>query len=165
MRPSRATRWSSSSSEPSAQTAKHTELFARAGSRLVPHILEFLGPQPEPAGQQQYLGRREGILEATGDIGGLSKTVNYKGNRIDIGGHRFFTKIAPVEKLWHEILGDEFISVPRLSRIHYGGKFFDYPLKAGNALSGLGRLSIAVGSGSGLPQVRSNTAHKVAVTR
>jgi hypothetical protein len=42
----------------------------------------------------------------------------------------------PVEALWHEILGKEFISVPRLSRIHYGGKYFDYPLKAANALSG-----------------------------
>ena len=46
--------------------------------------------------------------------------------------------MRPVEALWHEILGSEFISVPRLSRIHYNGKFFDYPLKAGNALSGLG---------------------------
>jgi protoporphyrinogen oxidase len=78
------------------------------------------------------------ILEADDVVGGISRTVRYKDFRFDIGGHRFFTKIPAVEKLWHELLGDEFISVPRLSRIHYDGKFFDYPLRAGNALRGLG---------------------------
>jgi protoporphyrinogen oxidase len=78
------------------------------------------------------------VLEADDMVGGISRTAQYNGYRFDIGGHRFFTKIAPVEALWHEILGKEFISVPRLSRIHYGGKYFDYPLKAANALSGLG---------------------------
>ena len=78
------------------------------------------------------------VLEGDDMVGGISRTAQYKGFRFDIGGHRFFTKIAPVEALWHEILGDEFISVPRLSRIYYNGKFFDYPLKAGNALRSLG---------------------------
>ncbi|MFN7917496.1 MAG: NAD(P)/FAD-dependent oxidoreductase [Vicinamibacterales bacterium] len=81
------------------------------------------------------------VLEADDIVGGISRTAQYKGFRFDIGGHRFFTKIAPVEALWHEILGDEFISVPRMSRIHYNGKFFDYPLKAANALSGLGVIN------------------------
>ncbi len=89
-----------------------------------------------------YLLAKEGVkvtvLESDDVVGGISRTVQYKGYRFDIGGHRFFTKIAPVEKLWHEILGDQFISVPRLSRIFYDGKYFDYPLKASNALSGLG---------------------------
>jgi protoporphyrinogen oxidase len=78
------------------------------------------------------------VLEADDIVGGISRTVQYNGYRFDIGGHRFFTKIKPVEDLWHEILGNEFISVPRLSRIHYNGRFFDYPLKAANALRGLG---------------------------
>jgi protoporphyrinogen oxidase len=81
------------------------------------------------------------VLEADTIVGGISRTAQYKGFRFDIGGHRFFTKIQPVEDLWHEILGPEFISVPRLSRIHYNGRFFDYPLKAGNALSGLGVIN------------------------
>jgi protoporphyrinogen oxidase len=81
------------------------------------------------------------VLEADDIVGGISRTAQYKGFRFDIGGHRFFTKIAPVEELWHEILGPEFISVPRLSRIHYNGRFFDYPLKAGNALRGLGPIN------------------------
>ena len=84
------------------------------------------------------------VLEADDVVGGISRTVQYKGFRFDIGGHRFFTKIAPVQRLWHEILGDEFIKVPRLSRIFYNGKFFDYPLRPLNALSGLGLLNAAL---------------------
>jgi protoporphyrinogen oxidase len=89
-----------------------------------------------------YLLARDGIpvtvLEADEVVGGLSRTVQYEGYRFDIGGHRFFTKYEPVEALWQEVLGPEFISVPRLSRIFYDGKYFDYPLKARNALEGLG---------------------------
>ena len=96
-----------------------------------------------PAGlTAAYLLSKKGyavtVLEADDIVGGISRTAQYKGYRFDIGGHRFFTKIKPVEDLWYEILGEDFISVPRLSRIHYDGKFFDYPLKAMNALRGLG---------------------------
>lgn len=86
-------------------------------------------------------GHRVTVLEGDTVVGGISRTAQYRGFRFDIGGHRFFTKIAPVQALWEEILGDEFISVPRMSRIHYGGKYFDYPLKAMNALSGLGLVN------------------------
>ncbi len=91
--------------------------------------------------QMAKMGWPVTVLEADDMLGGISRTAQYKGYRFDIGGHRFFTKIAPVEALWHEILEQEFISVPRLSRIHYQGKFFDYPLKAGNALAGLGPIN------------------------
>lgn len=83
-------------------------------------------------------GYRVTVVEASNEIGGISRTAQYKGYRFDIGGHRFFTKIAPVEALWNELLGDEMIDVPRLSRIHYNGIYFNYPLKAFNALAGLG---------------------------
>ncbi len=88
-------------------------------------------------------GAKVTVYEGSGEVGGISRTARYKGYRFDIGGHRFFTKITPVENLWHEILGNEFIQVPRLSRIYYDGKFFDYPLKAWNALSGLGLMNAA----------------------
>ncbi len=86
-------------------------------------------------------GVRVTVLEADDVVGGIARTVEYRGYRFDIGGHRFFTKIAPIEALWRELLGDEFIKVPRLSRIHYKGRYFDYPLKATNALRGLGLLN------------------------
>ena len=79
------------------------------------------------------------VFEADDVVGGISRTVERDGWRFDIGGHRFFTKVARVEELWHEILPDEdFLLRPRMSRIYYRGKLFDYPLKAGNALRGLG---------------------------
>lgn len=97
------------------------------------------------------------ILEETGDIGGISKTVNYKGNRMDMGGHRFFSKVAEVNAWWESmmptqgalpmddrILGRQMTTVPggadpeqtdcvmlrrhRVSRILFMGKFFDYPI-------------------------------------
>jgi protoporphyrinogen oxidase len=86
-------------------------------------------------------GVRPIVLEGDDVVGGISRTARYKGFRFDIGGHRFFTKIEPVQALWEEILGDEFISVPRMSRIFYNGQFFDYPLKAMNALKGLGPIN------------------------
>lgn len=78
------------------------------------------------------------VLEQSNQVGGISRTETYKGYRFDIGGHRFFTKVTEVDQLWHEILGDGFIKVPRLSRIYYQGKFYDYPLSLWNALFNLG---------------------------
>ena len=63
-------------------------------------------------------------------VGGIAKTVEFNGYRFDLGGHRFFTKIAPVQRLWEELLGDELLVCPRLSRIYYDGKFLAYPLQA-----------------------------------
>ena len=71
-------------------------------------------------------------------VGGISRTVNYKGFLFDIGGHRFFSKSREVVDLWNEILPDDFIERPRLSRIFYGGKFYAYPLRAFEALRNLG---------------------------
>ncbi len=80
------------------------------------------------------------VLEASDQVGGISKTVNYRGYRFDIGGHRFFSKVPLVNDLWHEMLGEEFLLRPRISRIYYNQHFFDYPLKPLNALAGLGPL-------------------------
>jgi len=71
-------------------------------------------------------------------VGGISRTENYKGYLFDIGGHRFFSKSKEVVDLWNEILPQDFIERPRLSRIYYNGKFFSYPLRAFEALNNLG---------------------------
>jgi protoporphyrinogen oxidase len=84
------------------------------------------------------------VLEGSEQVGGIARTEIYKGYRFDIGGHRFFTKVEEVEQLWYEILGDDFIKVPRLSRIYYQNKFFDYPLSFFNTLSNLGPLTSAL---------------------
>ncbi len=78
------------------------------------------------------------VLEASGMVGGISRTEQHEGNRFDIGGHRFFTKVADVEQMWHDVLGDDLITVPRLSRIYYRGNYFAYPLKIFDTLSNIG---------------------------
>ncbi|MEL6354377.1 MAG: NAD(P)/FAD-dependent oxidoreductase [Cyanobacteria bacterium J06627_28] len=83
-------------------------------------------------------GEKSVVLEQADKVGGISRTETYKGYRFDIGGHRFFTKVGEVQQIWKEILGNEFIQVPRLSRIYYRGKFFDYPLSIKSTLSNLG---------------------------
>jgi protoporphyrinogen oxidase len=84
------------------------------------------------------------VLEKGDKVGGLARTETYKGYRFDIGGHRFYTKITEVERLWHEMLKDEFVRVPRLSRIFYKGRFFNYPLNFLNALYNLGLVESAL---------------------
>jgi protoporphyrinogen oxidase len=91
-------------------------------------------------------GAKPIVFEAERIVGGISRTDEYKGYRFDIGGHRFFTKVKSVEKFWMDILGSEFLVRPRLSRIYYDDKFFDYPLKPVNALLGLGPVeSVRIG--------------------
>jgi len=78
------------------------------------------------------------VLEKDYIVGGIARTVNYRGYHFDIGGHRFFTKVKAVENMWHEVLGEDLLVRNRLSRIYYDKKFFYYPLRAYNALFGLG---------------------------
>ncbi len=81
------------------------------------------------------------VFEADDVVGGISRTAVRDGWRFDIGGHRFFTKVRVVSDLWHEILEtDDFLLRPRMSRIFYRGRFYDYPLRAVNALRNLGPI-------------------------
>lgn len=81
------------------------------------------------------------ILEADTVVGGISRTVERDGYRFDVGGHRFFTKSGEVARLWEEMLPEPMLVRRRLSRIYFGGKFYDYPLKVGNALGNMGALA------------------------
>lgn len=81
------------------------------------------------------------ILEADHCVGGISRTVERDGYRFDVGGHRFFSKSKEIESLWDEMLSEPMLTRPRLSRIYYGGKFYDYPLKASNALKNMGAVT------------------------
>ena len=92
------------------------------------------------------LGLPSTIVEADRQVGGISRTVNYRGYRFDIGGHRLFSKVPIVNQVWREILEEEFLVRPRMSRIYYRQRYFDYPLKAMNALTGLGPVeSVRIG--------------------
>jgi protoporphyrinogen oxidase len=84
------------------------------------------------------------VFEAdTKYVGGIARTVEYKGFRFDIGGHRFFSKSQEVEALWEDLLGNDLLTRPRSSRIMYDGKFYAYPLKAQEAFFNLGVIETA----------------------
>jgi protoporphyrinogen oxidase len=79
------------------------------------------------------------VLEQDATVGGLAKTVNHKGFRFDIGGHRFYTKVKAADDIWREVLpAEDFLRRRRLSRIYYDKKFFHYPLRASSMLLKMG---------------------------
>src|SRR4051795_8365014 len=101
------------------------------------------GPAGLTAG---YLLAKQGVpvivFEAEDQVGGLAKTVVRDGYRFDLGGHRFFTKAPEVERLWHEVLGDEMLLRDRLSRIYWNGRFLDYPLRPADVVRKLGPVEL-----------------------
>lgn len=106
-----------------------------------PVIIIGGGPAGLTAGYELMKhGRKSVVLEKSDKVGGISRTETYKGYRFDIGGHRFFTKVGEVQAVWKEILADDFIQTPRLSRIYYDGRFYDYPLSLFKTLKNLGSI-------------------------
>lgn len=87
-------------------------------------------------------GRACVVLESDPEIvGGIARTARYKDFRLDIGGHRFYTKIDEIKKFWDDLLPGDFLDVERISRIYYRNKFFAYPLQATDAMFKLGILN------------------------
>ncbi len=88
------------------------------------------------------------VLEMDSIVGGIARTVEHKGFRFDLGGHRFFTKMKRIDDLWTEVLGDDLLLRPRSSQIFYRGQFMDYPLRASSVLRTLGALEMFASVGS-----------------
>ncbi len=101
------------------------------------------GPAGLTAG---YLLAKQGlpviVLEGEDQLGGLAKTEVRDGYRFDLGGHRFFTKSKEVERLWFEVMREEFLLRPRMSRIFWNGKFLDYPLNGMDVVRKLGPVEL-----------------------
>ena len=101
------------------------------------------GPAGLTAG---YLLAKQGrpviVFEAEDQVGGIAKTEVRDGFRFDLGGHRFFTKSKEVDDLWHEVMKEEFLKRPRMSRIYWNGKFLDYPLDGMDVIKKLGPIEL-----------------------
>jgi protoporphyrinogen oxidase len=85
-------------------------------------------------------GRSAVVFEAEAQVGGIAKTIEFEGYRFDLGGHRFYTKLRSIQRLWEESLGEELLVRKRMSRIYYRGRFFNYPLRAEDIFRRLGLI-------------------------
>src|SRR4051794_13993311 len=121
----------------------------KAANSSAPTLVLGGGPAGLTAG---YLLAKQGrpvtVLESDEQVGGLAKTVVADGYRFDLGGHRFFTKAKEVERLWWEVMGDEFILRPRMSRIYWNNRFLDYPLRGPDVIKKLGPVELTRAFGS-----------------
>jgi protoporphyrinogen oxidase len=116
---------------------------ADGGSRRLPVAVLGGGPAGLTAA---YLLAKRGhpvvIFEAENQVGGIAKTEVRDGYRFDLGGHRFFTKSKEVNDLWHEVMKEEFLLRPRMSRIYWNKKFLHYPLDGMDVIKKLGPVEL-----------------------
>lgn len=83
-------------------------------------------------------GVKAEVFESSAQVGGLAKTIELWGQRVDLGPHRFYSDDTRVNKLWLEVAGGDYKMVKRLTRIYYNGNFYCYPIKALDVLPKLG---------------------------
>ncbi len=104
-------------------------------------------------------GARVTVIEREPLVGGLSRTLQFAGNRFDIGPHRFFTKNDEINALFERVLGEDVLRVSRFSRILHDGHYFDYPLTPLNAMFGMGLgSSIAIFASYAAARLRAGLA-------
>jgi protoporphyrinogen oxidase len=137
-----------SQSDGAAPRPTPPQTLARPDMAEKPTVILGGGPAGLTAG---YLLAKKGlpvvILEAENQVGGIAKTAVRDGYRFDLGGHRFFTKVTEVDELWHEIMREEFLERPRMSRIYWRdrkgrAKFLDYPLRGPDVMKKLGPIDL-----------------------
>ncbi|MGB7347803.1 MAG: FAD-dependent oxidoreductase [Pirellulaceae bacterium] len=98
-----------------------------------------------PAGLTAALELQRGgasvdVFEASGCVGGLSRSLELWGQRVDIGPHRFFSTDERINRFWLDIVGDHYQMVNRLTRVYFRGQLIDYPIRPLSAMRKLGWL-------------------------
>jgi protoporphyrinogen oxidase len=101
-----------------------------------------------PAGlSAAYQLTKEGVkvevFESADAVGGLAKTFSLWGQKVDLGPHRYFCEEPRVNRLWFEMVGNDYRMIGRLTRIYYRGRYFYYPLVPLNALWNMGLFEAA----------------------
>lgn len=80
------------------------------------------------------------VFESGSMVGGMARTIDLWGQKVDLGPHRFFSANARVNRLWLEIAEADYRMIERQTRIFYNGQFYDYPLRLADSLAKLGAL-------------------------
>src|SRR5256714_9514616 len=104
-----------------------------------------IGGGPAGLTAAYYLAKRGEpvlVVEADEQLGGIARPKEHDGYRFDLGGHRFFTKAKEVDDMWHEVLDEEFLERPRMSRIYWNKKFLMYPLEGMDVIKKLGPIEL-----------------------
>ncbi len=107
-------------------------------------------------------GHHVEVFEASHQVGGMARSFELWGTRVDLGPHRFFSADSRVNGLWHDLVGADFQVVDRMTRIFYRGGFFDYPLRPMNVLARLGIMEATRCMLSYGCQLASNTFYPAA---
>src|SRR5438132_7211937 len=97
-------------------------------------------------------GAQVEVFEAADAVGGMCRSIDLWGQKVDLGPHRFFSNDPRVNELWLEVVGRDYRMVDRLTRVYYRQRFFDYPLKPANALWNMGAWNAACCLGSYLKE-------------
>jgi protoporphyrinogen oxidase len=84
------------------------------------------------------------VFEAAPQVGGMARSIDMWGHRVDLGPHRFFSKDPQVNRVWLDLMGTDYRMVERQTRILYRNRLYNYPLKAANALRNMGPLDAAL---------------------
>lgn len=110
-------------------------------------------------------GKEVAVLEREGQVGGLSRTIVSGEFKFDLGGHRFFTKKKELNDYVEALLGPELVEVGRSSKIYLRGRYFDYPLRPGNAFFGMGvKSTVEILAGYLKENVRKRTTPREVVS-
>ncbi|MDX2196322.1 MAG: FAD-dependent oxidoreductase [Cytophagales bacterium] len=88
------------------------------------------------------MGYQVKVLEAGPHVGGMSRTLELWGQRVDLGPHRFFSSIKIINNFFKEIVQEDYTVVNRLTRIYYKNKFYYYPLKVMNVFVNIGIINV-----------------------
>jgi protoporphyrinogen oxidase len=79
-------------------------------------------------------GQKVTLLERNEYVGGLSRTIHWKGYKFDLGGHRWFTKNEDLNIWFRRLMEGELVLVNRISRIYHDGKYYSYPIRVGDII-------------------------------
>ena len=120
------------------------DLNAGVGREIRHVVVMGGGPAGLAAGHElSARGVKVTVLERAPWVGGLSMTWERDGFRFDLGGHRWFTKKTWLNDWFVRLMEGELVSVRRISRIYFGGKYFDYPVALTNVLQTAGIFTSA----------------------